>query len=121
MSEQQVLDYLTLKAPQARFATVLGISPYIPYCPNRFRPAVHQYGATANELASSNSNGIGPITSGKLWIAPDRPVEVLDGAVVLAFGPIRNSTAGIEGRNVLDGVLPRDDCPRARGNGNIAR
>src|SRR5580704_16086051 len=105
MSEQQVLVCLTLEAPQASFDTVLGIPPYIPYCPNRFSPAVHQCGATTNELASSNSNGIAPITPGKLWIEPDRLVEVLDGALVLAFGPIRNSTASIEGRNVLDGVL----------------
>jgi hypothetical protein len=120
MSEQQVLVYLTLKAPQARFDTVLSIPPYIPHCPNRFSPAVHQYSATTNELVSSNSNRIGPITPGKLRIEPDRLVEVLDGAVVLAFGPIGKSTASIEGRNVLVGVLPRDDCPRASGNGNIA-
>ena len=43
-----------------------------------------------------------------------------DGAVALAFGSIRDSTADMKGRNVLGGVLPRGDCARARGNGNIA-
>jgi hypothetical protein len=120
MSEQRILACLTLKAPQARFDTVLGIPPYIPYCPYRSKPAVHQYCATTNELVSSNGNRIGPVTPSELWIEPDRPLEVLDGAVVLAFGPISKSTARIEGRNVPVGVLPRGDCPRARGDGNIA-
>jgi hypothetical protein len=113
--------YLTPKVPPARSDTMLVISipPYIPYCPTHFSPAVHHYGATTkNESAISNSNRIGPITLGKLWIEPDRLVEVLDGAVVLAFGLIRKSTAGIEGRNVSGSVSPRGDCPRARGNGN---
>jgi hypothetical protein len=59
-----------------------------------------QYSATTNESASSDSNRIGTVIPGKLWIEPERLVEVPDGAVVLAFCPIRNS-AVVERHDVL--------------------
>jgi len=100
---------------------VIGTLPYIPYCPSRFNPAVEQHGTTTkNKSAIPNSNRIGLITLGKLWIEPNRLFEILNGAVFLANEPICNPTAGIEGRNVLGSVLSRGDCPRARGNGNFA-